>query len=47
VSSHPLRIHLDLEHLEPLAPDGDIRHAGYGEEALPDGPVGDHREVDH
>ena len=34
-----------LRHLDPLAPDGHVGHAGDPEQPSPDRPVGDHRHV--
>ena len=44
--AQPLRIDLHLRHLDPLAPDGDVRDARHAQQAGPDLPVGDHRQVD-
>ena len=39
------RVRLDLDLLEPLAPDGDVGDAGDAEQPRPDLPVGGHRQV--
>src|SRR5437773_10043964 len=42
-----VRHDVHVQHLQPLAPDGDIGHTAYAQQALSDGPIGDHRQVDH
>ena len=42
-----LRVNHDLKHLELLSPDRDVRNAGNPEQPLPDGPIGQHRQVHH
>ena len=44
---HPLRVNHDLKHLELLSPDRDVRNAGNPKQPLPDGPIGEHRQVHH
>ena len=46
VLGQPLGIDLDLDLLEPLAPDRHVRDTGHAQEARADRPVGDHRQVD-
>ena len=41
-----LGIDLDLQHLEALAPDGDVGHTGHAQQAGPDLPIRRHRQLD-
>jgi hypothetical protein len=46
VLGEPSGLHLDLQHLQALAPDRDVRHPRDAQQAGPDLPVGRHRHVD-
>ena len=46
VLDHLVRDGLDLEHVELLAPDGDVGDAGHAQQPGTDRPVRDHRHVD-
>ena len=42
---HPRRVHVHVLLLEALAPDRDVHDAGHAQEARPDLPVGDRRQL--